>query len=133
MAKNWKFIKKDDLMNEKVLGRNHFWHYHPEIIEQGDCFMVKVVIEPGKGHDFHRHPEMNEILYVLKGTVEQWVEDEMQLLNAGESVYIDADTVHASFNSGKGDLELLAILSPQEGWHAGTVDVYQEPPYSEYR
>ena len=120
-------------MFEKVLGREHCWHYHPELTQQGDCFMVKVTIKPGEGHDFHKHPEMNEILYVLKGQVEQWVEDDIQLLDAGESVYITSNVVHASFNAGNEDLELLAILSPQEGWQAGTVDVFQELPYSNYR
>ena len=133
MEQHWKFMKKEDLMFEKVLGRGHHWHYHPALAQQGDCFMVKVIIKPGEGHNFHKHPEMNEILYVLKGQVEQWVEDDMQLLNTGESVYIMANVVHASFNDGTEDLELLAILSPQEGWQAGTVDVFQELPYSNYR
>lgn len=133
MNKNWKFVKKQDLMYEKVFGREHYWHYHPELIQQGDCFMVKVVVKKGEGHTFHKHPEMNEILYVLNGTAEQWIENEMQLLNAGESVFISSDVVHATFNGGKGELEFLAILSPQVGWEAGTVDVSQELPYSKYR
>lgn len=133
MEKNWKFVKEEDLMFEKVLGRNHYWHYHPELTQQGDCYMLKVVVKEGEGHNFHKHPAMNEILYVLNGQVEQWVEDDVQLLSAGESVFIPADVVHASFNAGKDDLELLAILSPQQGWEAGTVDVFQELPYSNYR
>lgn len=133
MSKGWTFMKKDDLMYEKVFGREHFWHYHPELIKQGDCYMVRVVVKEGEGHNFHKHPEMNEILYVLKGKVEQWVESEKQILKAGESVYIPANVVHASFNAGKENLELLAILSPQDGWEAGTVDVFQELPYSKYR
>ena len=126
-------MKKDDLMHEKVFGREHFWHYHPELIKKGDCYMVKVVVKEGEGHTFHKHPEMNEILYVLKGTAEQWVEDEMELLEAGESVFIAANVVHATFNGGKNELEFLAILSPPEGWDAGTVDVSHELPYSKYR
>lgn len=133
MSRNWKFVKEKDMMFEKAFGRDHYWHYHPELTQQGDCFMVKVIIKPGEGHDFHRHPEMNEILYVLKGTAEQWVEDEMQLLEAGESVFIAANVVHATFNGGKSELGFLAILSPPEGWEAGTVDVSEELPYSKYR
>ena len=57
----------------------------------------------------------------------------MQLLNAGESVFIASDVVHATFNGGKGELEFLAILSPPKGWDAGTVDVSQELPYTKYR
>ena len=95
--------------------------------------MVKVVVPQGKGHDFHRHPEMHEILYILKGRAEQWIEDEMQFLETGDSVYIDANVVHATFNAGDGELEFLAILSPPEGWEAGTLDVSQEEPYIGYR
>ena len=126
-------MKKDDLMYEKAFGRAHFWHYHPKLTKQGDCYMVKVVVKEGEGHTFHKHPEMNEILYVLKGTAEQWVEDQLQLLEVGESVFIAANTVHATFNGGIGELEFLAILSPPEGWEAGTVDVSKDVPYTNYR
>lgn len=133
MNKGWTFMKKDDLMYEKAFGRAHFWHYHPKLTKQGDCYMVKVVVKEGEGHTFHKHPEMNEILYVLKGTAEQWVEDQLQLLEVGESVFIAANTVHATFNGGIGELEFLAILSPPEGWEAGTVDVSKDVPYTNYR
>ena len=31
---------------------------------------------PGKCHDFHRHPGQEEVIYVLEGTIEQWLEQE---------------------------------------------------------
>lgn len=130
---NWKFVKEKDTMYERVMGRVHHWHYHPKVIEHAGSYMVKVVISPGDGHDFHVHPKMHEILYVLKGKAEQWIEDEMQILEAGDSVYIDANVVHGTFNAGDENLEFLAILSPPKGWEAGTVDVSGEEPYSEYR
>ncbi|MCM4167009.1 hypothetical protein KCTC52924_01865 [Arenibacter antarcticus] len=133
MPKNWKFIKKKDVMFEKAFGRDHYWHYHPQLVKNAESYMVKVVVPERKGHDFHRHPKMHEILYILKGKAEQWIEDEMQLLEAGDSVYIDADVVHATFNAGEGELEFLAILSPPDGWEAGTVDMGQEEPYIHYR
>lgn len=120
-------------MFEKAFGRDHHWHYHPEIIEKADSYMVKVIVPVGAGHDFHVHPEMHEILYILKGRAEQWIEDEMQFLEEGDSVYIDADVVHATFNAGKDELEFLAILSPPDGWEAGTVDVSGKEPYASYR
>tara|TARA_R110000744_G_scaffold374490_1_gene487309 strand:- start:8893 stop:9297 length:405 start_codon:yes stop_codon:yes gene_type:complete len=132
MSKTWKFIKEKDTMFEKAFGRDHYWHYHPEIIGAAS-YMVKVVVPEGDGHDFHRHPKMHEILYILKGKAEQWIEDEKQILEVGDSVYIDADVVHGTFNAGKGDLEFLAILSPPEGWEAGTLDVSHEEPYVNYR
>jgi len=133
MDRNWKFVKEKDLMYEKAFGRVHYWHYHPEIIKHADSYMVKVVMPKGGGHNFHVHPEMNEILYVLKGTAEQWIEDEMQILEKGDSVYIGANVAHGTFNAGEEELGVLAILSPPEGWEAGTVDVSENAPYSGYR
>ncbi|HEA22902.1 hypothetical protein LCGC14_0772830 [marine sediment metagenome] len=133
MKQTWKFVKEKDQFFEKAFGRDHYWHYHPEVIEGAESYMVKVVVPEGDGHNFHKHPEMHEILYILKGRAEQWIEDEMQLLEVGDSVYIDADVAHATFNAGEGELEFLAVLSPTEGWEAGTLDVSQEEPYSSYR
>jgi len=133
MSKYWKFVKENDRTFEEAEGRDHYWHYHPDTLKGQGTYMVKVVMPEGGGHDFHRHPEMHEILYILKGTAEQWVEDEKQLLTAGESVHIDANVVHATFNAGDDPLEFLAILSPSEGWEAGTIDVSEELPYSKYR
>lgn len=133
MAKTWKFVKEKDMLFEKAFGRDHYWHYHPEVIEKAESYMVKVVVPEGDGHDFHRHPEMHEILYIIKGRAEQWIEGEMQYLEVGESVYIDADVVHATFNAGDGELIFLAVLSPPKGWEAGTLDVSKEEPYTTYR
>ncbi|SDM61040.1 cupin domain-containing protein [Kriegella aquimaris] len=133
MAKNWKFVKQKDMMFEEAFGRDHYWHYHPEIIKKADSYMVKVIVPEGAGHDFHVHPKMHEILYILKGRAEQWIEDEMQFLEEGDSVYIDADVVHATFNAGEGELEFLAVLSPPDGWEAGTLDVSDKEPYAGYR
>jgi len=84
-------------------------------------------------HNFHRHPEMSEILYILKGTAEQWVEGKKQILKQNDSVYIDANLVHAIFNAGNEELEFVAILAPSSGWEAGTIDEYENLPYARYR
>lgn len=133
MSNTWKFIKNNDVTAEEVLGRTHFWHYNPEITKLADTILVKVVMPKNVFHNFHRHPEMNEILYILKGTAEQWVENEKQILKAGDSVYIEPNVVHATFNVGDEDLEFLAILAPASGWKAGTIDEYMNLPYSNYK
>lgn len=133
MEKYWKFVKEEDILKEKAFGRENQWHYHAEISKKANTYLVKVIVPKGGGHDFHRHPEMNEILYILKGKAEQWVEDEKQMLGPGDSVYIDPNVVHATINAGDGELEFLAILAPAEGWEAGTIDESMNLPYSTYR
>jgi len=131
--KNWKFTKQKEILQEQLLGRQHHWYFNADISQQADTYLVRVIMPKGGMHNFHRHPEMNEILYILRGTAEQWVENEKQILEAGDAVYIDPNVVHATFNVGEGELEFLAILAPAKGWGAGTIDVFEQLPYSEYR
>jgi quercetin dioxygenase-like cupin family protein len=76
---------------------------------------VEAVFLPGKSHAFHRHPNQEEVIYVLEGELEQWVEDERCLLRAGDAVVIPAAVVHASFNESDRRVRILAILSPCVG------------------
>ena len=100
MGNYWKFVKNEDSILEKVLGRHHYWHYNTEVSKQADIYMVKVVMPKGGMHNFHRHPEMNEILYILKGNAEQWVEGDSKILKPGDSVYIEAKCSSCHFQPG---------------------------------
>jgi quercetin dioxygenase-like cupin family protein len=70
---------------------------------------------PGKGHDFHRHPNQEEVIYVLDGSIEQWVEREHRVLGPGDGVLIPAGAVHASFNRSAEPAKIIAVLSPCVG------------------
>ena len=56
------------------------------------------------------------MIYVLKGTIEQWVESESETLTAGDAVVIPADAVHATYNDTGEPAKILAILSPYRRW-----------------
>ncbi len=74
-----------------------------------------LALYPGKGHDFHKHPDQEEMVYVLAGTIEQWIDREKRNLGTGDSAFIPADVVHATFNVGEADARLLVILGPCVG------------------
>ncbi|HST25717.1 MAG TPA: cupin domain-containing protein [Gaiellaceae bacterium] len=76
---------------------------------------VEAVFLPGKCHDFHRHPNQEEVIYVLSGQLEQWVEEERCQLGPGDAVVIPAAVVHASFNVSDEPARIIAILSPCVG------------------
>ena len=76
---------------------------------------VEATFLPGKSHAFHRHPNQEEVIYVLSGEIEQWVEDERRTLCAGDAVVIPAAVVHASYNVSDGEAKIIAILSPCVG------------------
>ena len=89
---------------------------------------------PGYGHDFHKHPDQEEVIYVIEGSVEQWLEDKKQTLNAGDSVFIPADMVHASFNVSSQSAKLFVTLSPSKGAEGyQLIDVYDQAPWNTLR
>lgn len=110
------------------------WMSNPPATGAKDLTVIEVNITPGSGHDFHKHPDQEEVIYVISGQVEQWLNQEKRILGPGDSVFIGADVVHASFNIGDANAQLLAILGPCVG-DAGyeLVDVASESPWKDLR
>ena len=116
----------------------HDWGVFAQVSGPRDGLDGIVAIEatflPGKCHDFHRHPGQEEVIYVIEGSIEQWVLGEKQVLSAGDSVAIPASAVHASFNEGSEPAKILAILSPAVGDDGyGVEDVAGEEPWASLR
>ena len=110
------------------------WMSNPPSTGAGQLTVIDVTLAPGKGHDFHKHPDQEEVLYILSGKVEQWVDREKRILSPGDSAFVPADMVHASFNVGDRDAKILAILGPcigEIGYEL--VDVAGEAPWNGLR
>jgi quercetin dioxygenase-like cupin family protein len=95
-----------------------------------------VKLQPGKGHDFHIHPNQEEMIFVRSGAVEQWVLEDRKQLDAGDAVFIPQNTVHATFVSADAaePARLLVVLGPShgpDGYEA--VDVSTEEPWASLR
>jgi quercetin dioxygenase-like cupin family protein len=128
-----RFVGLEEAEHERQRTGLHHWLSKPGVTEAEQLVLVRVRMPPGEGHGFHRHPELEEIIYVLSGTAEQWVEEERRLLGPGEIAHIPADIVHATYNGGDGELEFLAILSPAEYEGPFAIDVYDEEPWRSLR
>jgi quercetin dioxygenase-like cupin family protein len=67
-------------------------------------------VDPGHGAPNHRHA-VEEVLSVLAGTAEVWVEAARATLTAGQSVVVPAGQSHGFRNSGAAVLHVQAILA----------------------
>jgi quercetin dioxygenase-like cupin family protein len=65
---------------------------------------------PGKGAPTHLHA-VEEILTVLDGQAEFWLEDERTNLTKGQSVLVPAGRKHGFRNTGTGTLHVQATLA----------------------
>jgi quercetin dioxygenase-like cupin family protein len=110
------------------------WLSNPPVTGAKDLTVIAVTLAPGKGHDFHHHPDQEEVIYVVAGEVEQWVDREKRVLGPGDSAFLPAGTVHASFNVGQIEASIVAILGPcvgDKGYEV--VEVATEKPWSGLR
>ncbi|MEX2381038.1 MAG: cupin domain-containing protein [Opitutales bacterium] len=130
---SWRFVSFGDAEVEPMPGRTHHWYCKPGLMKDTDLLMVRVHFPPGGSHKFHYHPKMEEILYVLSGTAEQWVDKEKRILGPGDSLYLEAGVVHGTYNTGDEPLELLAILGQAKSEGPGVVDVFDEEPWNSLR
>lgn len=111
----------------------HEWLSRPGLTQPDELLLVRVRMPPERAHQFHRHPEMEEIIYVVSGTAEQWVGRERRLLRPGDIAHIPRDVVHGTYNAGEEELVFLAILSPAHGTGPALVDVHQDEPWRSLR
>ena len=96
--------------------------------------VMDVVLAPGSCHAFHRHPGQDEMIIVTAGRIVQWLDDDHRELSPGDSVYIDRDVVHGSYNDFAEPARLQVILAPPvgEGGYE-TTDVSDAEPWVSIR
>lgn len=106
---------------------------HPAATGARQLLMVDATFDSGQGHNFHQHPNQEEIIYVLSGRIEQWIDKERRVLGPGDAAFLPAGTVHASFNVGDGEARLLAVFGPCIGAGFETIDLAEEAPWNALR
>jgi len=89
------------------------WFVTPELTEGAGITFGEVVLQPGRGHDRHNHPESEEILYVLSGEGEQMLDDgEPFEVKPGDTIYVPTGVFHSTRNTGWEPMRLLALYNP---------------------
>jgi quercetin dioxygenase-like cupin family protein len=113
------------------------WLARPDNVPEctGMC-ALDVRLDPGQGHDFHTHPDQEEMIILKSGSVEQWIEGKKMRLNAGDACFVPKNTVHGTFVDEDADEPalIIVVLSPShgdEGYYAH--DVSTEEPWASIR
>jgi quercetin dioxygenase-like cupin family protein len=128
-----RFVTKGDARIERAPWGRHWWLSTPELTGTRQLTLVRVTMHPGAGHQFHYHPALEEIIYIVDGVAEQWVDREKRKLRAGEIAFIPKGVVHAIHNTSKKPMTFLAILSPSTTKGPFLVDCYNEEPWRSLR
>ena len=81
-----------------------------------EVIMQSVTIEPGKGIPWHKHPDGQEISYVLEGIGKLEIEGQgVREVKAGEGFYIPPGTVHRAFNDSGAPVKVVVVRVNAKG------------------
>jgi quercetin dioxygenase-like cupin family protein len=129
-----KFVKAGNIEHEQFEWGEVGWRCVPATGAK-EIVVMDVTLGAGGGHDFHRHPGQEEMIIVKQGQITQYLEQESTTLGVDDSVFIEADVVHASFNESDEPALLQVIIAPSlgEGSGYGLVDVSAEEPWASLR
>jgi quercetin dioxygenase-like cupin family protein len=127
------FRIRDKIAPDHAAWGHSRWLSHPSSTEAKQITAMSASIAPVQGHSFHKHLNQEEVLYVIDGHIEQWIEGEKRTLGAGDAIFIAPGIVHASFNVGKDDASVVVVFSPCVGDGFEAVDVSGEPRWQGLR
>jgi quercetin dioxygenase-like cupin family protein len=129
-----RFVKASDVRQESFDWGTIGWRLTPASGSK-QLVIMDVTLEPGEGHNFHRHPGQEEMIIVTQGQITQYIERDSSALGPGDSVYLDEGVVHASFNDGDETAHLQVVIGPSLGGETGygLEDVSGEEPWSSLR
>jgi quercetin dioxygenase-like cupin family protein len=129
-----RFVMKEDVETAAFDWGSAGMRAVPPTTGTSSFVVMDVSLAPGKHHAFHKHPDQDEMIIVKSGRIVQWIERDHRELGPGDSVYIDKDVVHGSYNEFAEDAELQVVLAPAAG-DGGyeLVDVSAEEPWSSLR
>ena len=132
------FVQNADAIRETNAWADMEWLCRPDIVAADKLLLVRVTMPPHHCHPFHTHPHREEVIYVISGQAEQWVDQDHRNLVTGDTAHIPAGTVHATYNPHDEPLVFLAILSPanlpdDQAAVTDPQDVSTEAPWSSLR
>ena len=131
---NARFLFSKDIPLNDVGWARMGWISRPSDTGSNNITQILILLDPGFGHYFHHHPRQEEIIYVLEGEIEHWLETEKRTLKTGDGAFIGMGTVHGTFNVSEQIARLLVVLSPcvTEGGYE-VVDVSGDAPWNALR
>jgi quercetin dioxygenase-like cupin family protein len=81
----------------------------------------RVIIRPGHANPRHSHSTCEEVLYLLRGTLEHFIGEASVVLHAGDTLSVPAHVPHYAINVGDEDADMIVAYS------SGTRDFQPRP------
>lgn len=85
-----------------------------ELYMSKNVSLATVVIKAGKEAHLHKHPDLEEVYYVLSGKGEMRVEDKVYNIEKGDAFAIEPKYApHKAINPYSEDMKILVVCNPK--------------------
>jgi len=74
--------------------------------------VMDVTLTPGGGHDFHKHPDQDEMIIIKSGRVTQWLEEDHRELGPGDVAHVPAGVRHSGGTLGDQPGRRVVVFTP---------------------
>jgi quercetin dioxygenase-like cupin family protein len=76
-----------------------------------DLTLGRVAIKSGCGNPRHSHPNCDEVLYLLHGSLDHWVDGEKVTVREGDTLVVPAGAAHNAINVGEDDADMIVAYT----------------------
>ncbi len=108
-----KLIHESAVEEKRVPGRFIRWIADAGSLQPRYLSSCVIRVLPGEAvRPAHSHPEGEELIYVISGNGEAWVDGEIQAIRPGTAVLFEQGSVHMLRNVGGTEMKVLCFFSP---------------------
>lgn len=110
---NYIMLLEHDLSNKRIDEDwgSFMWLASQEIGNSQELSIGKVIIKSRKSNPRHSHPNCEEVLYLMSGSLEHTIADEKISVLPGDVLTIPPGVFHNVTNIGDGDAHMIVAYS----------------------
>jgi len=114
-------LKKNGIQQAELSTKDHRpWGWFEILATQGRFQVKRIFVNPGAALSLQSHNHRSEHWIVVEGTIKVTVDNNIQLLTEGQSVFIPLGAIHRMENPGKVPMILIEV---QTGAYLGEDDI----------
>lgn len=111
-----KVIHETDIEEKKIPGRFIRWIADDKTMQPQYLSSCVIRVLPGETvRPAHSHPEGEELIYIMSGTGQAWVNGEIQPMRTGTTVLFEQGQVHMIKNVGDEEMKVVCFFAPPTG------------------
>lgn len=125
-----KLVHESEVEEKRIPGRFIRWIADEASLQPRYLSSCVIRVMPGETvQPAHSHPEGEELIYIVSGHGEAWVEGEIRPMKTGTAVLFEQAQVHMIRNTGEEEMKVACFFAPPTG--LDNYKMYENVPFEE--